>query len=1553
VSTTTPTHHPDLTAAYFRHVDADDLQGRSPDDLAATVSEHLALAELRPEGRAEVQVGASGGRGVVAVVVEDMPYLVDSVTAALRREGYDVHLVVHPVFDVTRDVTGRLQQVHAVPDASNPPRPEDVRESWMHLETDPVADVEALEAELHRVLSDVRAAVEDEPKLRAVIEDLSSTLRRTPPAGIDGEQAAEAAALLDWMADDHFTFLGFREYHLERAGDADVLRAVPGTGLGILRADPAEPTPLAGIVAEKAREQVLLVMAKANSRSTVRQPAYLDYVGVKVFDESGQVTGERRLLGLFTPRAASEAITRIPLVRGTVDEVLHRSGFDPRSHAGKALLETLEAYPRDDLFRASAEDLMGLVPIAVAARRGLRVYVRPDTYGRYVSVLVSLPRDRYSTAVRERFAQLLAEMLGGTDVEFTVRIAESTTALVHFVVHVPEVTGLDVHDLERALAAASRSWRDDLATALAASRGEEGLRRAAPLLDAFPESYKDDVAASVAAGDVDRLLALREHGEDGLDLALYEEPGAPVTEARLKLYRVGPALSLSKVLPMLASLGVEVIDERPYELSGLDVQTFVYDVGLRYGGPLADRPQAAAHAAFCETLLAMWDGRAEVDGFNCLVLAAGLDHRQVTVLRAYAKYLHQAGTPFGQATIEAALVAHPEITRLIVELFAVRFDPDLVPNADGDRGVREGELVAAVEHALDEVASLDEDRIIRTYLAHVRATLRTSHYLGTDTLALKLDPQQLPDLPRPRPAYEIFVYSPVVEGVHLRFGKVARGGLRWSDRRDDFRTEVLGLVKAQMVKNTVIVPVGAKGGFVPKGVDGPTAYRIFISGLLDLTDNLVAGDSGEQRVVPPARIVRHDGDDPYLVVAADKGTATFSDLANAIAVEHGFWLGDAFASGGSVGYDHKAMGITAKGAWVSVRRHFRELGVDCQREEFRAVGIGDMSGDVFGNGMLLSPHLRLVAAFDHRDIFLDPTPEAASSFAERTRLFALPRSSWQDYDRSLISEGGGIYSRTLKSIAVTPQVREALGLDDAVVALTPAQLISAILRAPVDLLWNGGIGTYVKGASEPHSAAGDKANDAVRVNGGELRARLVGEGGNLGFTQAGRVEYALAGGRINTDAIDNSAGVDTSDHEVNLKILLDRLVAAGELTGQERNELLGSMADDVERLVLHDNEEQNVALANAAANAVSLLPVFEDWMSQLVSRGVLDREIEGLPSTTEVRRRIDVGLGLTAPEHAVLMSWTKIELARELLETDLPEDPYLETDLSAYFPDAVRGRFREAVEAHSLRREIIVTEVVNDLVNGAGTSFWPRLAGETGANAADLTRANFVAREIFGSLPLRNEIKGLDFVVDAAVQTRMRLEMRTLVERASRWLITHRLPGEEGSTAIVERFQKPVQHAMAQFPDLLSGQEADDFAARCASLTEAGVPEDLATRVAVLAPSYMLLGVVEVALRSGRDPLDVARVHVEVGERLGLPRMLGRIVALPRSDKWQSMARAAIREDLHTVHTDLTARALEDPTWGDSPQVAGVAATLADLSTEEADLARLSVALRVLRGLLM
>ncbi|MFG3143857.1 NAD-glutamate dehydrogenase [Streptomyces sp. NPDC048243] len=1592
---------------YYLHTAPEDLSDRDPVDVFGAAFSHYRLAENRPQGTANVRVhtptveenGWTCSHSVVEVVTDDMPFLVDSVTNELSRQGRGIHVVIHPQFVVRRDLTGKLIEVLPTrPSVEDLPHDAHV-ESWIHVEIDREtdrADLKQITADLLRVLSDVREAVEDWEKMRDAALRIADELPAEPAADdLREQEVEEARELLRWLSGDHFTFLGYREYQLR---DDDSLTAVPGTGLGILRSDPqhgdedSHPVSpsferLPADARAKAREHKLLVLTKANSRATVHRPSYLDYVGVKKFDENGEVVGERRFLGLFSSAAYTESVRRVPVVRRKVEEVLRGAGFSPNSHDGRDLLQILETYPRDELFQTPADELRAIVTsvLYLQERRRLRLYLRQDEYGRYYSALVYLPRDRYTTGVRLRIIDILKEELNGTSVDFTAWNTESILSRLHFVVRVEPGTELaqlsdaDKDRIEARLVEAARSWADGFGEALTAECGEE---RAAELLrhygNAFPEGYKADHSPRSAVADLVHLQALGQEQSKDFALSLYEPVGAAPGERRFKIYRTGEQVSLSAVLPALNRMGVEVTDERPYELRCSDRTTaWIYDFGLRLpkspngnGDHLGDDGRERFQEAFAAT----WTGQAENDGFNALVLSAGLNWRQSMVLRAYAKYLRQAGSTFSQDYMEDTLRNNVHTTRLLVSLFEARMSPERqragVELTDA--------LLEELDAALDQVASLDEDRILRSFLHLIKATLRTNFFQKTAGgtphayVSMKFDPTAIPDLPAPRPAFEIWVYSPRVEGVHLRFGKVARGGLRWSDRREDFRTEILGLVKAQMVKNTVIVPVGAKGGFVAKQLPDPSAdrdawlaegirsYRTFISALLDITDNLVAGE-----IVPPADVVRHDEDDTYLVVAADKGTATFSDIANEVAESYDFWLGDAFASGGSAGYDHKKMGITARGAWESVKRHFRELGVDTQSQDFTVVGVGDMSGDVFGNGMLLSEHIRLVAAFDHRHIFIDPDPVAETSYAERRRLFELPRSSWADYDTGLISAGGGVFPRSAKAIPVNAHIREALGIESKVAKMTPADLMRAILQAPVDLLWNGGIGTYVKSSAESNAEVGDKANDAIRVDGAELRVKVVGEGGNLGLTQLGRIEFAQTGGKINTDAIDNSAGVDTSDHEVNIKILLNAVVANGDLTVKQRNKLLAEMTDEVGALVLRNNYAQNTAIANALAQSPSMLHAQQRFMRHLVREGHLDRALEFLPSERQIRERLTAGQGLTGPETAVLLAYTKITVSTDLLATSLPDDPYLQSLLHAYFPTALRDRFREQIEGHALSREIVTTVLVNDTVNTGGTSFLHRLREETGASLEEIVRAQTAARAIFNSSAVWDAVEALDNVVAADVQTRIRLHSRRLVERGTRWLLNNR-PQPLQLAETITFFSAGVEQVWSELPKLLRGADLEWYQQICDELTNAGVPDELATRVAGFSSAFPALDIVSVADRTGKDPMAVAEVYYDLADRLGITQLMDRIIELPRADRWQSMARASIREDLYAAHAALTADVLAvgDGTstpeqrfeaWQEknAPILGRARATLEEIrGSDSFDLANLSVAMRTMRTLL-
>ncbi|MBL8929610.1 MAG: NAD-glutamate dehydrogenase [Kineosporiaceae bacterium] len=1660
-----PDLHTYLTR-YFRFMPVEAMRAREPVDLAGAALSHRMAAAARAQGTAIVrsftptveQHGWSTGHTVIEIITDDMPFLVDSVISELNRLECGIHLIVHPQLVVRRTVTGELVEVldSGPSEWHSGDSPHDsLVESWMHVEIDRQthpARLEEISHELRRVLEDVRVAVEDWPLMMARVTEIMTELTTAPPVGIDPREVAEARTLLGWLAEGNFTFLGYREYHLSSATgpaddgqgadgqaadgndgaaegqgteghDADVLVAETGTGLGILRHDSTTSSGYDRLNADaraRAREKTLLVVTKANSRATVHRSVYLDYIGIKTFDASGEVSGERRFLGLFASSAYTDSVRRIPLVNRKVSEVLARAGFGEETHSGKDLLQILETYPRDELFDISVDDLTTISRsvMDMQQRRRTRLFLRKDAYGRYISSLVYLPRDRYTTKVRLKIADVLRTAFDATSIDFTARVSESALARLHFVVRVSpgsKLPDVDAVDLEAKLVEATRAWDEDLSDALRSETGEEESARLYRTWGrAFPEAYKEDFDARVAVADLRRLeqLAAGVGAEDGaeraLSMNLYQPVGCASDERRFKLYRLAP-LSLTEVLPFLSNLGVEVVDERPYVLElgdGTSIGTtgkgadstngtngtsgtltgvrrgYIYDFGLRYGGPVPD--PSISRDLFCEAFAAAWAGRAESDGFDRLVLLAGLSWRAVVVLRAYAKYLRQTGTTFSQDYIERCLRANVPITATLLELFRARFDPEAFADDEAGRSARDAEcdrLAADLRNRLDGVASLDHDRILRSMLALIRATLRTNAYQRDpgdafgdghkDYVSFKFDPSAIPDLPAPRPAFEIFVYSPKVEGVHLRFGKVARGGLRWSDRPEDFRTEILGLVKAQTVKNAVIVPTGAKGGFVGKhlpdpGVDreawlsaGIACYKLFISGLLDLTDNLVGGD-----VVPPPRVVRHDGDDTYLVVAADKGTATFSDIANGLAVEYGFWLGDAFASGGSVGYDHKAMGITAKGAWESVKRHFREMGRDVQTEEFTVVGIGDMSGDVFGNGMLLSPCIRLVAAFDHRHVFLDPTPDAAASFAERSRMFALPRSSWADYDTSLISPGGGVHPRSAKSITITPEVAGCLGLADGVESMTPAELIHAILQAPVDLLWNGGIGTYVKAADQSHAEVGDKTNDSIRINGNQLRCRVVGEGGNLGLTQLGRVEAAQNGVRVNTDAIDNSAGVDCSDHEVNIKILLDRIVAAGDLTGKQRNQLLAEMTEDVGRMVLRDNYEQNVLLGNARKQSHGMLVVHQRFMRSLEARGLLNRELEFLPDDAALALRAEQGRGLTSPEFSVLVAYSKITLTEDLMASDLPADPWFGRTLRDYFPPQLVTRYGDNLAEHPLRHELITTCLVNEMVNRGGITFAFRAEEETGASPQQVARAYTVCREIFELRSFVADVEALDNQVSTEAQTALYLAFRRLLDRSVRWFLQTR-PGTIDVGAEIERFGPVVTELGPRMTDLAVGGERRQLREDAAEFVRMGIPEPMAVRGAGLLNEFQLLDITEISTQVDASPAEVAPVYTALSERYCVDAMLTRISQLPRADRWQSLARAALRYDLYAALESLTIAVLTASpnapmppeerinSWerANTAAVARATHTLEEVRRlEKGDLASLSVALRTLRG---
>ena len=1582
----TPDTLPALLRRYYWSEPAAEVLGREPEELAERALGHLRLAELRPTGSATVDAQRlPDGRAVVRLVTDDMPYLVDSVTAEVVRQGFALVHIVHPVVVVRRDIRGRIKDFCDSGLAAGCGS-DALTESWMAVVLDGPLEEEAsgdLVEGLRTVLDDVRAVHEDAERMRLRLVELAGRLDELAGGGVasgpdtdPADDPAEAAALLRWLADGNFVLLGSREVD-QGTGRGTPVAVVPGSGLGVFRSDLDMSEPAARMPeAVGTPGQHLLTVTKADTRSPVYRRAWLDLVAVNLPADPQGRARQCRFVGLFPSAAYTSSVVDVPLVRRRAAEVVARSGVPADSHTGKELLEVLETYPRDELLQVGADELL---PVANAVlhlqeRRQTRLFLRQDPTGRFWSALVFLPRDRYTTEVRLAMQQVLLERLGGTSIEYTARSTESVLARLHFVVRVPigregshQPTSVDAEGLQSELAAAARSWADELSDALQARYGAEAEKVFARVADAFPAGYQQDFSAEQAVDDLARLDGL---GEGQLSMRLWTSKGAAAGDRRLSVYRVGQRLLLSEVLPVLQNMGVDVVDERPYEIDRIGAPpTWIYDFGVAV--PAAELPLLRSlPERFTEAVGAVWRGEAEDDGLGALVLLAGLNWRQVSVVRAYVQWLRQGGLPFGQSYVEETLAAHPDVVARLVLLFETRFSPGRV----NGRAKRQEELVEALRASIGEVASLDADRVLTSLLAAVTATQRTTYYAG-GPLALKLDPQAVPDLPEPRPAREVWVSSPRVMGIHLRFGAVARGGLRWSDRREDLRTEVLGLVKAQMVKNTVIVPTGAKGGFVVKNppadgsrdavlAEGQACYKLFIGALLSLTDNLVDG-----KVVPPAKVVRHDGHDTYLVVAADKGTATFSDLANSVAIERGFWLGDAFASGGSVGYDHKAMGITARGAWESVTRHFRELGVDVQAQDFTVVGVGDMSGDVFGNGMLLSEHIRLVAAFDHRHVFVDPTPDAATSFAERKRLFGLQRSSWADYNRSRISAGGGVWPRTAKAIPVSGPMRAALGIAGGVDALTPVELIRAILLAPVDLLFNGGIGTYVKATTESALDAGDKANDAVRVDGGRLRARVVGEGGNLGLTQRGRVEYALTGGRVNTDAIDNSAGVDTSDHEVNIKIALNRVVDDGDIDAAGRAALLGEMADEVAAAVLADNHDQNAALAVEVTSARSLLDAHERFMRSLERSGRLRRNVEALPDDRALAERRRDGQALTGPELSVLLAYAKLETGDVVLRSGLPDDPALEDLLSAYFPSRLRERFPAAIAGHPLRREIVATALTNRAVNIAGVTGLFRLFQETGVPLDRVVRAHAVARAVFDVDRQWDAVGALDNQVSATTQVELRTEATRLAERAARWLLRQPdLVAEPAPpvAAVRDRFASSVAAVRDALPSWLLGVEAAAYTARVTRFRDAGVPPDLAAEVAAapLLPAALDLAVV--AERTGAPVALAGQVMQCLAERLALVSLRELVLALPRDRRWPSMARASLRDDLAAETASLTEDVLgargsdgDDPhrlvaAWVDAWDAtqSRSAAQLADIASgDRHELAELLVAVRTLRGL--
>ena len=1514
-----------LAQHLFSNVSQDDLAERNESDLyGAVVSLWHHICEKKSDDYS-VRVfnptvsrhGWESTHTIVEIVVPDGPFHVDSIKMALSRLDLTAHLMLNGPTQIDRDDKGAIKSIN---------NGEGPLQSLFHIEVDRLsnkAEMKTLQDELLEILLDTALVVKDwKPmvnKLDQVISQLEANVDRLP----ESDRFQETMAFLRWLGDHNFTFMGYKEYDLVEIEGDTTLRPTEEAGLGLFsqsdRVRSVKLSEFSDSARLEAKKAYLLILTKGNKQSRIHRPAYTDYIGIKKFDENGKVVGEHRFTGLYTSAVYNQAVQSIPLIREKVERILSASRYRVGSYAYKALHNILENYPRDELLQATEEELLevGMGVVQMQDRDLLRLFVRKDPFGRFFSCMVYVTKERYNTELRRQTQRIFKQYFGcEQEVEFTTYFSESPLARTHYIVRVDNNNmDVNVKKIEQNLMEASTTWDDRLSEAIVANCGEsKGLPLSKQYLHAFPRSYKEDVMPASAVADIERLEALNEENKLGMLFYRPQEETKDSKAVRLKLYHRDEPIHLSDVMPMLENLGLRVIGESPYEVIKSNGQVYwILDFSMLHKSE-NQVDLREARDRFQQAFAAIWYGDLESDGFNRLVLGASLTGREVSILRAYARYMRQVGFPFSQQYIEDTLSHYPDVAKGLVDLFVRRFDPK-------HKGAQKGqtELINKITEQLDHVESLDDDRIIRRYMEMILATYRTNYYqLDEDKqpkpwLALKMKPKEIPEIPAPVPAFEIFVYAPDIEGVHLRGGKVARGGLRWSDRQEDFRTEILGLVKAQQVKNTVIVPVGAKGGFVCKKqylyntrdeifAEGQRCYKRFIRALLDVTDNIVEGD-----LVAPVSVVRHDEDDPYLVVAADKGTATFSDLANSVSAEYNFWLGDAFASGGSNGYDHKAMGITAKGGWESVKRHFREIGIDCQTTDFTAVGVGDMAGDVFGNGMLLSKHIRLQCAFNHLHIFIDPTPDAASSWEERNRLFNLPRSSWEDYNPKLISKGGGIFSRKAKSITLTPEIQKMLGTKKGSVA--PNELIKMILCMEVDLLWNGGIGTYVKSSRETHTDVGDRANDALRIDGRDLNAKIVGEGGNLGMTQLGRVEYALKGGRVNTDFVDNVGGVDCSDNEVNIKIFLNGLVANGDMTIKQRNQVLESMEDEVGAIVIEDAYVQSESISVTEQQGVAVVKEQIRFIHQLEKAGHLDRALEYIPDDETLLEREKLGQGLTRPELSVLVAYGKMVLKDELACEEIANDEFHAQQLMQYFPTELRRNYSQHMQNHPLRAEIIATALANQMVNEMGCNFVTRLQEETGSNAVDITNAYAAAREIYKLGSVLEEVRKLDNKADALTQYEVMFHVRRTLRRLSRWLLRNR-PGKQSVRDLIELYKADVEAIANKLDDVLVAEEVEEHNVMAKAWIDKGIEPKLANYVARLSSLHSVLDISTVAKEKQKTVEQTAKLYFNLGDRLSLHWFLKQINNQATDNNWQVLARAAFREDLDWQQRQLTAQVL-------------------------------------------
>ncbi len=1526
---------------FYQYVSPEYLGENDPKSLYQAAYQNFEFILQRGKDERKVRVynpsskehGFDFNHTILEINIKDMPFLIDSVTAELGSQNYNIYQIIHPVLEIRRDEKGKIKEIiefkgdkSLFRDKSSP------LESVMHFEIAYIEDKKTmakLEHDINNVLDYAGLAVEDWKKMTSFLNetlDIVSTMK----APVEREQKEEVAAFLEWLGNNNFTFLGGIEYNFIEKNGGVVLETVKNSERGIFRtkdSSPLRPTGLTTLSKEalisKKKIKNLLTITKSNRKSVVHRPVHMDYIGIKTFNSKGEVKGERLFLGLFTSAVYYQSATLIPIIRKKIEKIIKRSGFKPDGHNGKALVAVLESYPRDELLQITEDELfekcLGIVELSKRPR--VRLFARRDNFKRFVSCIVFIPRERFNTQNRERMQHVLEEEFGGFVSDHYTQITDSPLARLHVIIKTTADTlkEPDISKVEKQIADIVNSWHDGLRYELTKKLGNKrGEKLAHAYSKAFSDSYTNRYKFTNAVCDLLKIEEAIETKQETVDI--YKISRDPTDTYQLKIYHPEKQIALSDILPTLENMGFYVIEETSFPASPLNysgaawIHHFVLkDISEQSGKEdiKFDDVKEKLEAA----LLKIRHGEIENDALNKLILRGAMNAHDVEILRAYSKYLIQTSFTYSFSTIAESIAKHPKLAKILRDIFYIRFSPG--SKTPEERNTDCKQLVASLDQLLADVTNVAEDRIIRRVYDVMFVTLRTNFFQKDSSgnpknyISYKFDSAKVPELPLPRPYAEIFVYSYKIEGIHLRGGKVARGGLRWSDRNEDFRTEILGLMKAQMVKNAVIVPVGSKGGFVLKNHKitdrnelmnyGIECYKTFLRGLLDITDNIVGG-----KITPPKDVVRHDGDDPYLVVAADKGTATFSDIANGVSKEYNFWLGDAFASGGSAGYDHKKMAITARGAWVSVERHFNEMGVDIRKEEFTAVGIGDMAGDVFGNGMLLSDKLCLIAAFNHMHIFIDPTPDAKKSFAERKRLFNLPRSAWSDYDVKLISKGGGIFDRKAKTIKLNAEIKKALDFN--VDTANPDELIRAILKAPVDLLWNGGIGTYVKAKAEGN--VGDRANDNLRINGADLRCKVIGEGGNLGFTQLGRIEYALAGGRINTDAIDNSAGVDCSDHEVNIKIAFGKAVEKKKLSITERDKILEKMTDVVAELVLRDNILQTQAISIAQNQGFNLLEQHARLMSRLEKSGLLNRAIEFLPDEEEIQHRLSEKKGLTRPELAVLLAYSKLWLNDDLLSSNLPDDPYFVNDLSRYFPEVMREKFAAEIASHPLRREIIATFVTNSMINRVGSTFINSMIEDTGRKGCDIARAYTATRDAFDVRPMWLDIEALQGKIDSKIQFELFNQVTSLIERATSWFLRNYTSPMDVS-GIVQTYAEGIVQIGKSLARLTEKINKKNFDEKLERYLKAGVPDALAKRIASLEFLSSALDIVKVAEKSKLGILVAGEVYFALETRLSLGWLRYHASRVPAESHWQRLAVTSMIDDIYDEQTRLTAEVIK------------------------------------------